>query len=93
MDITEPTDSPTPRGCWINCEQEMPPDRACVYVHGAYTPDGVPKPRSTLHLHAPAYHRWSSTQWRGMVAISHWWKVSPQSDTSKALHRRRAARA
>ena len=63
---------------WVEVEERLPPVGAAVFVHGAFTPDGVEKPKATLLApddeHARYFGRWSSREWRGSVGISHWWE-------------------
>lgn len=66
-------------GAWMPCDRALPFPGAQVSVRGAYTPDAVAKPQACLAPDplARGQMRWSSREWRGMVAIEAWWLSSP----------------
>ncbi len=63
---------------WVSVEERMPIFSVEVYVHGAFTPDNVPKPKARAvdpcTPRAKVTGPWESNEWRGQTGITHWWE-------------------
>jgi hypothetical protein len=61
---------------FIDVTKEMPPEGLMVEVRGDYTPDNHSYPRAYLRdYHGNGNLEWSSTEWRGTVAIRQWRRI------------------
>ena len=61
---------------WVSVEERLPDFDVLVPVHGDYTPEGTGKPRSYRRQDSSVRGGWlwSSTEWRGTVAVTYWWE-------------------
>lgn len=63
---------------WIDVQIRLPEPGIEVPVHGDYTPNNYPKPKARLLAEGDLHRRfgsiWNSREWRGSVAITHWWE-------------------
>jgi hypothetical protein len=57
---------------WISVDDRLPEPRRRVYVKGLYVPEGTGYPLSSRVESAP-WKGWSSSEWRGIVSVTHWW--------------------
>ncbi|MDQ4121666.1 MAG: hypothetical protein M3209_09500 [Acidobacteriota bacterium] len=58
---------------WISVSEALPVLGLKVKVKGEYTPETYPYPVSSLRDYGRGKIEWSSIEWRGTVAITHWW--------------------
>lgn len=63
---------------WVSVKERLPELGTEVYVHGSYTSVDQPKPKAKL-VNPESYQGqfggpWQSSEWRGEVAITHWWE-------------------
>lgn len=68
---------------WIDVRERLPRIGEWVFVHGAYTPDDVPKPKAALRSPFQARNRggmWDSIEWRGSHSIWYWWEEEKRED-------------
>lgn len=56
---------------FIEGTTRLPDIGQVVEVRGEYVAPGTGYPKSSLRV-LPAGVRWSSTEWRGMVGVTHW---------------------
>lgn len=66
---------------WISVSERLPEPGVEVYVAGKYARK-PPFPKARLETRpdvARYFGRWSSREWRGMVAIWHWWEDTPDA--------------
>lgn len=58
---------------WIDASIRMPEQGVMVYVDGLYIAPRTGNPKACRRLLFGSMV-WSSTEWRGMVGITHWWE-------------------
>jgi hypothetical protein len=60
---------------WIDVAERMPALGKQVFVRGRYIPEGTGNPMSYRRdLFNNGKIVWCSNEWRGTVAITHWWE-------------------
>lgn len=75
---------------WISIEERLPAIGAKVSVRGKFTPDDYEYPEATYDgMTINGLSGFRSKEWRGTVAITHWWEsdvefVSKQSSDDRS---------
>ena len=61
---------------WVAVTERLPEPGVQVVVFGDCTPESVPLPRASVNEaeRARSFGLWSSSEWRGTVAIRFWWE-------------------